>query len=107
MVEFPPLRLLTRKTIYTAEQNANVVHKRSPRFYLQTDDLQKFKSSMLQENNPDAAYMNKKYRKEGKSSVVSYRDWKYRRVLHASHQLLKLLCEWLYIFAGKILLSSF
>jgi len=70
-------------------------------------DLQISKCSMLQENNPDAAFMYET--KKGRGSVASYWGRVYRYVLRASRQLqlLKLLCEWIYFLAGKISISSF
>ena len=72
-----PSSLVTQgKFMLYIEQNANEADREAN---VQTDDLQKSKSSMLQENNPDAARMYRSIflvEKTGRKSSVSGWDWK-------------------------------
>ena len=71
MVEFLPLRLLTREDIQSRKLMKPT--QRSTIFRCITNDLQKSKSSMLQDNNLAAACMSKILRKtELKKSAISH-----------------------------------
>ena len=74
VVEFLPLRLLTREDIQSRKLMKPT--QRSTIFRCITNDLQKSKSSMLQDNNLAAACMSKILRKtELKKSAISHWDW--------------------------------